>query len=641
MEESVQVGRYQVQEVIGKGAMGVVYLAYDPQIGRRVALKTIRPAEGARPHEVAENRERFQREARAAGSLLHPNIVTIFDVFEDRGTLYIAMEYVQGKLLEDFCSKKSLLAPERAARLAMQGLAGLQYAHKRGIVHRDIKPANLMVLEDEETLKVMDFGVAREAGAHLTQAGFVVGTPHYMSPEQIEGRPLDGRSDVFSMGVVLYELLAGERPFPGDSISTVIYRILHDRPAPLAEVSPRLPRALDHILAKALAKDPAHRFATAQAFQEALGEFLDTGAWADQPMSAVEETFPSGEGILPPPPSTGIRRKRPGRLSRRIWAWAGLLLAVGAAALVVTAVRQGRGGGSPGNPAGPGTEKLPRPVTVVTDPPGAALFLDGEPVDVVTLGVDDRSRHVVEARLGCRSGRAELDGARLVSSLTIALAPGAFRLPVSSEPPGASLWVDGADTGLQTPTELSREGCEPFDLELRLDGFMPHRLRVDPAAGSASVSAALEKEPEKGSLRVSGSSDKIQIFEDTRLLGRPGQTFILPAGEHVLRFVDPALRGTIERRVVVEAGATVTLRAPEFRTGRVFLYGKPVEDGKVAVDGEYFEDLPLIGSQPLAVGAHRFVVTASDGRRVAFTWNVQPGDQTRVVDFEAGRAQAP
>ncbi|MEW6758417.1 MAG: serine/threonine-protein kinase [Acidobacteriota bacterium] len=641
MEESVQVGRYQVQEVIGKGAMGVVYLAYDPQIGRRVALKTIRPAEGARPQEVAENRERFQREARAAGSLLHPNIVTIFDVFDDKGTLYIAMEYVQGRLLEDFCSKKTLLAPERAARLVMQGLAALQYAHKRGIVHRDIKPANLMVLEDEETLKVMDFGVAREAGAHLTQAGFVVGTPHYMSPEQIEGRPLDGRSDVFSMGVVLYELLAGERPFPGDSISTVIYRILNDRPAPLAEVSPRLPRALDHILAKALAKDPSQRFASAQAFQEALGEFLDTGTWEDQPLSAVEETFPSGEGILPPPPSAGIRRKRPGRLSRRIWAWAGLLIAAGAAALVVTALRQDRAGDPQGQAAGAGSEKLPRAISVVTDPPGASLFLDGQPVDAVTLAVDDRSLHVVEARLGCRYGRADLNGSHPVALLTIPLAPGPFRLPVDSVPPGASLFADGVDTGLKTPAELPREGCEAFQMELRLEGFLPHRAVVDPSTGAASLSVALEKEPEKGSLRVTGGSDKILIYEDTRLLGRPGQTLLLPAGEHVLRFVDPALRGSIERRVVVEAGATVSLRTPEFRTGRVFLYGKPVEDGKVAVDGEYFEDLPLIGSQPLAVGSHRFVVTASDGRKVAFTWNVQPGDQTRVVDFDAGRAQSP
>ena len=193
MDEPVAVGRYQVEKVIGKGAMGVVYLAFDPQIGRQVALKTIRPLEGISPKDVAEYRERFLREAQAAGRLLHPNIVTIFDVFEDRGTLYIAMEYVEGVLLDRYCDPKNLLSPEKILRLMSQALGALHFAHRRGVVHRDIKPGNLMVVEDEV----------------LTQTGLVVGTPHYMAPEQIEGSPLDGRCDVFSVGVVLYELLLG------------------------------------------------------------------------------------------------------------------------------------------------------------------------------------------------------------------------------------------------------------------------------------------------------------------------------------------------------------------------------------------------------------------------------------------------
>jgi tRNA A-37 threonylcarbamoyl transferase component Bud32 len=639
MEEPVQVGRYQVQEVIGKGAMGVVYLAYDPQIGRRVALKTIRPAEGAKDEEVAESRERFQREARAAGSLLHPHIVTIFDVFEDRGTLYIAMEFVQGRLLETYCSKKNLLPPERAVRLVAQGLSALHYAHRRGIVHRDIKPANLMVLEDEETLKVMDFGVAREEGAHLTQKGFVVGTPHYMSPEQIEGRPLDGRSDVFSMGVVLYELLCGERPFPGESISTVIYRILHDSPTPLRELNPRIPRDLQRIVERALAKDPDRRFPSAQAFEEALLRFLETGTWEEDLASAVEETVPSGESVLPPPPSTGARRRKTGRLSRRLLWTSLLLLVLLAGLLAASGFFRGRPEGKP--PRDPARELLPRPVAVATEPPGADLFLDGVPVSAVTLERGDRGRHRVEARLGCLSAGAEVDGASPPASLLLRLQPGPFRLKVSSVPPDAEVLLDGRETGLKTPCEVAREGCDPFEVELRLAGFLPRKVAVDPRTQRGPLDLSLEKEPEKGALRVLGGSAMMQVFEESRLLGGPGETFTLPAGEHRIRFVDPALRGSAERRITVEPGKTVSLRAPDFETGRVFLYGRPVEEGKVLVDGRYLEDLPLNGNVPLAVGPHRFQVVAPDGRSVSFSWNVRPGDQTRVVDFDRGRAEEP
>lgn len=633
------MGRYEVQEVIGRGAMGVVYLAYDPQIGRRVALKTIRPAEGASPEEVAESRERFQREARAAGSLLHPHIVTVFDVFEDRGTLYIAMEFVQGRLLEAFCSRKNLLPPERAVRLVAQGLSALHYAHRRGIVHRDIKPANLMVLEDEETLKVMDFGVARENGAHLTQKGFVVGTPHYMSPEQIEGRPLDGRSDVFSMGVVLYELLCGERPFPGESISTVLYRILHDTPTPLRELNPRIPKALERILDRALAKDPNQRFPSAQAFEEALLLFLETGSWAEDFSLAEEETASPGDTVLPPPPSTGTRRRRPGRLSRRVQ-WTALLSFVLLALLLAAAgFFRSRPEGKPTrNP--PPTE-LPWPVAVTTDPPGADLFLDGAAVSAVTLERNDRGRHRVEARLGCLSAQAEVDAAAPPGALHLRLEPGPFRLAVTSVPPEAAVLLDGRETGLKTPCELDLKGCAPFEVELRLSGFLPHKVAVDPRLQRTPLEVTLQKEPEKGALRVLGSSAMMQVFEESRLLGGPGETFTLPAGEHRIRFVDPVLRGSSERRITVEPGQTVAVRAPQFETGRVFLYGRPVEEGKVLVDGRYLEDLPLNGNVPLAAGPHRFKVVAPDGRSVAFSWTIRPGDQTRVVDFDRGRAEEP
>jgi tRNA A-37 threonylcarbamoyl transferase component Bud32 len=640
MDEPVAVGRYQVEKVIGKGAMGVVYLAFDPQIGRQVALKTIRPLEGISPKDVAEYRERFLREAQAAGRLLHPNIVTIFDVFEDRGTLYIAMEYVEGVLLDRYCDPKNLLSPEKILRLMSQALGALHFAHRRGVVHRDIKPGNLMVVEDE-VLKVMDFGVARQAGASLTQTGLVVGTPHYMAPEQIEGSPLDGRCDVFSVGVVLYELLTGERPFPGDTISTVIYHIINDEPAPVTEVNPRLPPALDPLVMKALAKRPEDRYPSARAFQQAMAILLGV---EDPQTSGSDLEVPAPDPILPPPPSTGVRspRRRRKSLYRTIRWVLGLCILGGGGALAVALWQGWRPDMAGFNvKAPPSQEQLPLPVAVTTDPPGALLFLDGQQVDAVTLPPGDKGLHVVEAKKGCLSAKAFVEAASPPSGgLTLKLAPGPSMFPVSSVPPGADILVDGQPTGLQTPASVPRQDCSSFAVALALKGYQIQEVRVDPSTMD-EVSATLAVEPEKGALRVGGGSGTILVYDDATLLGRSGETITLNAGEHSLRFVDPAVRGAVTRAVTIEPGATTRVTLPPFETGRVFLYGKPTDDGKVYVDGTLLESLPLNGTVPLALGSHRFQVVSPDGRKVSFTWTITGGDQTRVVDFDSGRVATP
>ncbi len=646
MDESIQVGRYQVEKVIGRGAMGVVYLAYDPQIDRRVALKTIRPLEGARDEEIAETRERFLREAKAAGRLLHPNIVTIFDVFEDRGILYIAMEYVEGELLDAHCTKKSLLPMEQVLALVVQGLSALHYAHRHGVVHRDIKPANLMMVEDGHILKIMDFGVARQGGAHLTQTGMVVGTPHYMSPEQIEGEALDGRSDVFSMGVVLYELLTGERPFPGDTISTVIYRIMHDAPLPVHKVNGKIPETLTGILQKALSKDREARYASAQAFKQALEDFL-----ASRPSPRREEAdlfdVPEPDGaedsFLPPPPSTGIRikpkrRRRSGRI----------LLLAGLAALVFAAVLIGldyfwsvQGDARLPIVRPPASqEKLPVLINVVTTPPGARLFLDGSPVKVVTIPPGDHGIHLVEARLGCLSAKKSINDVRGAETLKLDLKPGFYTFSADSEPSGAEVYLDGKDTGKATPAKIDREGCEPFTIAFEKKGWIRKEVKVNPR-DATTLKVSLAKEPDKGRLRAVSASGTIKIYEDNRLLGSSGQSIELPAGEHTLRFVDETLRGTREQKVTIKPDATNTVHVPAFKTAKVFLYGKPADEGKVIVDGTYLEDLPLNGTTPLAVGQHLFTVVGSDGKKVSFHWTLKPGDQTRVVDYDTGRVTVP
>ena len=285
-EPHKQLGKYRIDGVLGKGAMGVVYKAFDPGIERVVALKTIRK-EMFSESEQLELIGRFKNEAQAAGRLSHPNIVTVYDYGEDADSAYIAMEFVEGTGLD------TLLAPGRPAPmarlLAWMGdlLEGLDYAHAHGVVHRDVKPANLLVTNGAR-LKISDFGIARIESSTLTQAGSMIGTPSYMSPEQFRGEPVDGRADVFSSAIVLYQLLTGARPFSG-SASIVMQQILNQDPAPPSQVVAGLGAGFDALLARAMAKRPDARFPSARAFHEALLAAARKGA-ADPDATALADS---------------------------------------------------------------------------------------------------------------------------------------------------------------------------------------------------------------------------------------------------------------------------------------------------------------------------------------------------------------
>ena len=252
------VGRYEIIGELGRGAMGVVYKALDPTIGRTVALKTMRlDVHGLDAQEMVR---RFQNEARAAGVLNHPNIVTIYDAGERDGIFYIAMEFIEGTTLHELLTEKRVLATDEVLQYTRQISRGLDYAHSNGIVHRDIKPANIMITANG-TVKIMDFGIAK-SGGQVTNTGQVLGTPNYMSPEQVKGRALDGRSDLFSMGVILYEMLTGEKPFVGQNVTTIIYKIVNETPITPRDLDVTVHPGLSTIVTKALAKAPDDRYQT-------------------------------------------------------------------------------------------------------------------------------------------------------------------------------------------------------------------------------------------------------------------------------------------------------------------------------------------------------------------------------------------
>ncbi len=268
------LGRYQVSGMLGKGAMGNVYRGVDPAINRPVALKTIRLDFVDDPEEEAELKERLHREAQAAGKLSHPNIVTIYDVGSEGQLQYIAMEYLEGQTLEEMIKKKVRFNYRILAQIIMQICAALQYAHERDIVHRDIKPANIMILKDYQ-IKVMDFGIARVESNSMTKTGIAMGTPNYISPEQLRGQSIDKRADLFSLGVVIYELLLGKRPFRGENITSLIYSVLNHEPEKPSDVNPQIPLLFDQIVTKALQKDPGNRYQKATGLIADLTDFVD------------------------------------------------------------------------------------------------------------------------------------------------------------------------------------------------------------------------------------------------------------------------------------------------------------------------------------------------------------------------------
>ena len=258
-----RIGRYVVEKEIGRGSMGLIYKAWDPKLDRTVVIKQVTFARALSTYELSRLKDRLFNEARLAARLNHENIITIYDVDEEPDFSYIVMEFLEGEDLKTRLERDQRFEWRQALDIAVQVCQALEFAHRHGIVHRDIKPSNILITPAGR-VKVADFGIAKliDYGT-LTQTGTIVGTPFYMSPEQIEGRKVDGRSDLFSTGVVLYEMLAGEHPFPGDNLSTVVYKVVHKIPQPPSTLNRALPAAVDAVVQRACAKDPEHRYASA------------------------------------------------------------------------------------------------------------------------------------------------------------------------------------------------------------------------------------------------------------------------------------------------------------------------------------------------------------------------------------------
>lgn len=383
------IGRYRVLDTLGEGAMGIVYRAEDAMLARQVAVKVMTEAIARQ----GDLRDRFLREARAAGSLQHPNIVTVYDFGEVEGHLFIAMELVDGADLAHLLSRHEPLPLDSKLGIVGDLLAGLAYAHKGGVVHRDIKPANVRVTSDGRA-KIMDFGIAYVTSSDLTRTGLTLGTPSYMAPEQVVGEQVTPATDIFAAGVVLYELLAGVKPFAGPTIHSILFKIVSEPPPELGTLVPGLPPAVGEVVARALRKDPAERYQTALDMAQALGAARAAasgmpGQWtlslrAAAPAAAVAPTAtsiapatgqsvatqptatPSADTTAPAPTSTG---RRPGLQPRTVWVSTGITACV----LVLVAVWAARGRLAAATPAA-------APAITVAAQPAAPSAGTGVPV---------------------------------------------------------------------------------------------------------------------------------------------------------------------------------------------------------------------------------------------------------------------
>jgi len=268
--EKPMLGRYQVEKELGQGAMGVVYLGKDPKINREVAIKTMALSNEFEADELAEVKERFFREAESAGRLTHPNIVAIYDAGEEGDLAYIAMELLKGHDLDEHIKPGKLMPLDQVLNIVIACAEALDFAHSHNVVHRDIKPSNIMYDPETGDVKITDFGIARITDSSKTRTGTVLGTPNYMSPEQCMGKRVDGRSDLFSLGVVLYQLCSGALPFKGDTMATLMYSIVHDAPIDVRKQRPDIPPTLRKVIHNAIGKSPERRYPSGKKMVEHL-----------------------------------------------------------------------------------------------------------------------------------------------------------------------------------------------------------------------------------------------------------------------------------------------------------------------------------------------------------------------------------
>jgi hypothetical protein len=589
------IGRYEILQLVGRGGMGVLYRARDHALERDVALKMMLMDFTLDP----TAHERFQREAKAVARLQHRNVVTIHELGEADGAPYIVMEFLGGKDLDTILHDQTPLTLAEKLDIASQLCEGLGYAHEQGIVHRDIKPGNVRVLDDG-TVKILDFGIAKFALSSVTQSGTIMGTPSYMAPEQVMGQVVDGRADLFSAGVLLYELLAGKKPFIGEAPTAVVYQIMHVEPPAVRLAIPDLPEALDEIVARALKKNPDERYSHAS---EMAADLQMVKMMLDLPL----HTGGTGPVGATPVPTMMLHATSIGAKA-----------AAGASGLLNAPMR--------GSAVAAAADAAPRADTA--KPAGRGLILGVAAAVILLVGIGatfalrgSGGTATAESAVGAtpKAGDTKAGDAKAGTAPTEAIV-------VSSSPAGASITVNGEDTGKTTPAAVSLGG-KPATLELSLKGYRPIVATLtdaDVKTGSKEFKFSREAGPVR--LVVTGAYP-FELMQGSRVLSpsaKRHEVTVQPGGaairarnsEYVL---DVPVAVDFQR-------AQVDVTLPALGTLTVF---STVETCSVVVDGQDV-GFPPISRKAIAAGSHAVAIKCQDGKSDGQKVSVAAGEAATV-----------
>ena len=606
------IGRYRILELVGRGGMGVLYRAHDPVLERDVALKMMHV------DFTLDNtaRERFQREAKAVARLQHRNVVTIHELGEVDGTPYIVMEFLSGQDLDALLKGEVDLSIQHKLDIAAQLCEGLAYAHEQGIIHRDIKPGNVRVLEDG-TVKILDFGIAKFAMSSVTQSGTVMGTPSYMAPEQIMGQPLDGRADLFAVGVLLYELFTGAKPFSGDSPTAVVYQIMHIEPPQVRDVVPDLPDALQEIISRALQKDPNDRYGKAA---EMAADLQMVRMMLDLPLGTERTQTGPIPGTAAGTMYLHAMRPRTGGTPTD--------------ALQGTALRPGTGGTPAAMNArirpsavAASADAAPRARTAETGRSSATIWI-GAGAAVLVIGVLAVLMLKGGGETPARDATAKSASTGDATNGRGGAAPALpTEVRITSVPAGAKVSINGVEAAGVTPISLPRPTL-PATVELTLTGYKPGGgALTDKDLETGAKEFRLAREALAVRLTASGPFP-FELVQGSRVISESAarHEVTLPAnsGSVVARNRELFLQSTIAVDYQ-RAQLGVTLPAP----GQFAVFSA-VETCTVIVDGQDL-GFPPIQRRPIAAGNHTVAIKCQDGKGDSQRVTIAPGELSRVT----------